>query len=94
MRIYIAGPMTGMPELNHPEFFRVEEVLKENGHIPINPARNPHGLEQHHYMDICMALLRSSEAILLLKGWGNSKGAMAEYHYAEAIGLYVMDYLI
>ena len=39
MNLYIAGPMSGMPDLNYPLFFETEKRLTELGHNPINPAR-------------------------------------------------------
>lgn len=39
MKIYIAGPMTGLPEFNFPAFFAAEERLKRAGYTTFNPAR-------------------------------------------------------
>lgn len=39
MNIYIAGPMRGHPEFNHPSFFAAEAVLNSAGHSTFNPAR-------------------------------------------------------
>lgn len=36
--VYIAGPMTGLPEWNFPEFDRVAEELREQGHTVVNPC--------------------------------------------------------
>lgn len=38
MKVYIAGPMSGIPQFNIPKFFRVASILKENGFYPVNPA--------------------------------------------------------
>ena len=38
MKVYIAGPMSGIPQFNIPKFFRVSSILKANGFYPINPA--------------------------------------------------------
>ncbi|MCP4756388.1 MAG: DUF4406 domain-containing protein [Proteobacteria bacterium] len=89
MRIYISGPMTGLPEFNQPAFFKAEDLLVSAGHTPLNPARSPKGLEYRHYMDIAFAMVRSAEAVFCLPGWENSKGATAEIAYAESLGLKV-----
>ena len=36
--IYIAGPMTGYPEFNFPEFFKAQAELEEQGWKVFNPA--------------------------------------------------------
>ena len=38
-RIYIAGPMTGKPDLNRPAFVAAEKRLTAQGHFVINPHR-------------------------------------------------------
>jgi hypothetical protein len=37
-KIYIAGPMSGIPEFNFPKFFAVEAKLKAEGWHVFNPA--------------------------------------------------------
>jgi hypothetical protein len=105
MRIYIAGPMTGIPQFNYPEFFRVATVLRDLGHAVINPAEtngatvqealrdveaNPHSWE--YYMRKDVMSVASVDAICLLPGWQNSKGARLEVTVAKALGmpLYVL----
>ena len=91
MRIYIAGPMAGIEDLNFPAFFAMEDKIKELGHTPINPAVMPKGLEYAHYMDIALAMVRSAEALLLLPAWEPSKGARAELAYAHSIGIKIIN---
>ena len=38
MRVYISGPMTGVPDLNRPAFDAAEKRLTAQGHFVINPA--------------------------------------------------------
>lgn len=87
MRVYISGPMTGIEDYNYPAFNAAAKRLKSDGQTPLNPAANPSGLEYKHYMDIAMAMIRSSDAVLCLSGWRDSRGARAEVAYAESLGL-------
>lgn len=43
-KVYIAGPMTGLPEFNRPAFFAVADRLVSAGDVPLNPAILPNGL--------------------------------------------------
>ena len=38
LTIYLAGPMTNLPEFNFPEFKKVAEKLRQKGYIVFNPA--------------------------------------------------------
>lgn len=48
--IYVAGPMTGLSELNRPAFMEAEKALTEAGFIVLNPAWLPVGLPPEKYM--------------------------------------------
>lgn len=37
MKVYISGPMTGIPDDNRDEFSRMASLLQANGHEPVNP---------------------------------------------------------
>ena len=82
MKIYIAGPMTGYENFNRDAFNKEADRLSRHGHSVLNPATLPNGLTQREYMDICFAMLRCADAILMLPGWKASAGATAEYHDA------------
>ena len=89
-KIYIAGPMTGYENFNRNSFNDAAIACIENQSIPLNPAILPPGLTQGQYMDICLAMIRAADAIYLLKGYEESKGAMAELAYAEKLELDVI----
>lgn len=52
MRLYIAGPMRGIPHFNFPAFFQAEDNLKKLGHTCFNPARRD---VERHGVDISNA---------------------------------------
>ena len=89
MHIYIAGPMAGLPLYNFPAFFAAEEVLRSKGWEPINPARfnavfgtEPTGRLLDAVCESERAAIPHLDAIYLLKGWENSKGARRELEVA------------
>lgn len=91
LKIYIAGPMTGLADLNFPAFHAEAARLRALGHEVINPAEiNP---DQHMSWQECMrtdiAALVFCDAIQLLPGWEKSKGAALEHHIAERLGLLI-----
>lgn len=92
MRVYISGPITGID--NYKEIFReAEERISSSGHDVINPAALSEvlpDLECEEFMKLDFALLDLCDAILMLDGWVNSKGATREYHYAKAKRIKVM----
>lgn len=90
MKIYIAGPMTGLAEFNRPAFMFTAARLTGRGHVALNPAVLPDGLTQAQYMDICLAMLRCAHAIYLLDGWEKSAGARAEKALAEKLRLEII----
>lgn len=79
-RIYIAGPMTGLPELNFPAFHAEAAKLRAAGFDVVNPAEinaDPSmGWVECMRRDI--AELVTCDAIRLLPGWANSRGAKVE----------------
>jgi len=89
-KVYISGPMTGINNCNHHAFMSASYYWQDAGFIVLNPATLPEGLEQSEYMDICMAMVRAADAIYLLEGYENSKGALAEIAYAEKLGMEII----
>ena len=49
-RIYLAGPMRGIPEFNFPRFNAVAAALRANGHEVFNPAEKD--IERHGGVNI------------------------------------------
>ncbi len=91
MRVYIAGPVTGIEDDNKGAFTWAAWKLVEMGHEPIVP---------HDYvgpdtpwsdaMRICIGQLAWCDAIMLLEGWQKSKGARLEATIAKQLGMSVV----
>lgn len=85
MKIYIAGKTTGNPNYKS-EFDEYAKFLeKKTGHIPLNPAVLPDGMEPEDYMRICFAMIDSADVIAFLPGYQKSEGARLELAYARYI---------
>lgn len=94
MRIYIAGPMTGKPQMNFPLFNTVATQLREQGHEVVNPAE----MEDHSrtLTDIIkqdIEALLTCDAIMMLPEWEWSPGAKAELAVAKWAGLTIRNWL-
>lgn len=89
--MYIAGPMSGIPEFNYPAFHVAAKALRAVGYTVVNPAEiSPEqGNDWVYYMRRDIPAMLTCESIFLLKGWENSKGATLEKHIAEALGMLV-----
>lgn len=89
MRIYVAGPMTGLPDFNYPAFFKAEEALLAVGHEVENPARNPAPDDGAWigYMRQSLVQISRVDGIALLPGWQSSRGATVEYDLGKSLGL-------
>lgn len=90
-RIYLAGPMTGLPEFNFPAFHEWAAHFRANGFDVVNPAEI-NGDTGKAWVD-CMRAdipqMLSCQAIAMLPGWTNSKGAQLEHHIATELGFAV-----
>ena len=110
MRLYLSGPMTGLPDHNRAAFDAAATRLRAQGHFVINPAElsalfgseeeigdafkeayadplsSAVSYEGHckrmtlasSIMSADLAAVRSCDAIYLLRGWENSRGAKKE----------------
>lgn len=85
--LYIAGPMTGLPDYNYDAFHAAQAELHRAGFVVMNPARNglPMGLQWHQYMRRDLSMLIACNGIALLPGWERSRGARLEVAWADAL---------
>ncbi|MBB1389513.1 DUF4406 domain-containing protein [Shewanella sp. SG44-6] len=88
---YIAGPISGNIDSNKQAFFSAAEQLQSSDRVVLHSASLPVGLTEPQYMDICYAMIRACNEMVMLPGWRKSVGATAEYYYAKKIGLVIRD---
>jgi hypothetical protein len=87
MKIYIAGPMRGYPDLNFPAFNDTAANLRAQGHEVFNPAEQGDiPIREALAVDLQWICLHA-EAVALLPGWEASSGAQAEAATADAVGI-------
>lgn len=91
MKLYIAGPMSGYPELNFPAFHAEAARLRALGYEIVNPAEidvgpNPDWLTA---MRADIKQLVDCDGIALLPGADQSPGARLEQTIARGLGLRV-----
>lgn len=91
-RVYIAGPMTGLPSYNFPAFNAKAEELRAAGWHVENPAEHGHveGAIWEDYLRWDISRIATCGAIYLLPGWSRSKGASLEVHIAGALGMEII----
>lgn len=90
--IYIAGPMTGLPDFNYPAFNEAERKLRAAGHEPLNPARRGirPGWTYGDYLRHAIRDVLLADAIAVLSGWAHSRGARLETDIGHALGIPVV----
>ena len=85
MKIYIAGKIA-VDKRYRAKFREATKALEMAGHVVLNPATLPDGLEQADYMRICLAMLDTADLAVFLPDYQESKGAMVEWGYCQRIG--------
>ncbi|MFY8322212.1 DUF4406 domain-containing protein [Pseudomonas aeruginosa] len=88
-RIYLAGPMTRLPEHNFPAFHTEAARLRSLGYQVENPAEHGEipGFKWADYLRLDLQKLLTCQAIALLPGWMDSKGARLEFTVATNLGM-------
>jgi nucleoside 2-deoxyribosyltransferase len=92
-RVYIAGPITGNSNYRE-QFDQIAAELRSFGFEPANPAAD--GTGEHPwswYMRRALRLLLDSDAVLMLPGWEQSRGATFEHYTAVTCGIPVVSRL-
>lgn len=97
--IYLAGPMTGLPDFNYPEFNRVSNILRRNRHVVYSPAEfdDPKSFAEPAFVrrafsNFCRHITLQADALVVLPGWRASFGAVAEVALANALHTHVFEW--
>lgn len=102
--VYLAGPMRGLPELNFPAFREAAADLRERGYQVVSPAEMDEELDGFDgkgdaeplpfatYMARDLPVVCGVDAVVVLPGWQQSRGAQLETLVAEGVGLPVLRY--
>lgn len=94
-RVYIAGPITGLPDLNRQAFAdEFNRLAATNEYFPVNPHHVPDPKTSltgdalwQYYMRECVKLLADCDIARFLPGWQNSRGACVEHRLALELGI-------
>ncbi len=101
-KIYLSGPMTGIEELNYPLFNNVAALLRATGDMVYNPAEycGIKGIPEasfnlrRAFSDYLQYICLYANTLVLLPGWEQSKGAMAEFMVARNFPIEIIHWEI
>jgi hypothetical protein len=88
--LYLAGPMTGLPDNNYPAFHDATAQLRAAGFTVLNPAETelPTGEDSwENYMRAGLTQVLQADAVALLPDWWRSRGAQLEHGTAHSLGV-------
>ncbi len=88
MKVYLSGPMRGLPGFNFSAFDYAATKLRAEGYEVFSPAEHDakgDGIRDWMLVDTAW-ICQHAEAVALLPGWEHSLGARAERALGEAIG--------
>jgi uncharacterized protein DUF4406 len=90
VKLYISGPMTGIPDFNFPAFEKAVEQLQAAGYEVMSP--HWHGSELGdagwaEYVRRDLIDMLGCEGVATLPGVENSRGATLECHVARELGM-------
>lgn len=91
-RVYLSGPMSGIPGHNFPAFMSWAQHLRAEGWDVVNPAEiaQVSQADWHACMRNDVRELATCDAIALMPGWERSQGANLELHIAHRLGMEVL----
>ena len=103
MKIYLAGPMSGIQFYNFPAFDAAAARLRALGHSVVSPADldREHGFDgmsgdpapftHRDVMRWDLPAVLDADVVAVLPGWQASKGTAIELAVARGVGIPVLD---
>lgn len=93
-RIYLAGPMSGLPDNNYPAFHAAAARLRALGYHVENPAENPVPEPEtwENYLRMGLRQMLTCDAVVTLPGSPQSRGAVLEMSVARQVGIPVLEF--
>lgn len=88
-RLYLCGPMSGLPDYNYPAFHAAAALLREIGYKVTNPAENglPPDAPWSDHMRADIKAMMDCDAVAVLPEHERSRGAMVEVNLARILGM-------
>lgn len=86
MNIYLSGSISNDPNFKEKFVLKAEE-LTSKGHNVYNPAQHPPMFTWEQFMQLDLTALSFCDAIYLMNGWEQSKGAKIEHDAAKKLKL-------
>ena len=92
-KVYLSGPMSGLPKYNYPAFYEASMKLRLKGVEVLSPAEGAVTNEKmwSDYMRRAIKMLCDCDFNVRLPGWQKSKGAQLEAQIAKALGIINVD---
>lgn len=99
MKLYVSGPMTGLPQKNVPAFNAATRKLRARGFQVVNPAeldKSDPCANWIEYLRRDLKWLLTCDAIATLPRWKNSKGANLEIHVGKELSfpIHTVEYYL
>ena len=89
--VYISAPITGMEDTAEERFTDAVRLAREHGFVAVNPyAENKNFNKWSDAVIAGLRLLNKCDAILLCRGYYQSRGCQIEQQFAQGAGIEVL----